>query len=458
MVDERDRMADDVKGEGDPVELADARTSTYPDGKTGVFSTPTEGNVEAKKHPETGLEHWQPSDEVVSPTWKLWQEGTRHEWAWPCPHCDEYFIPRLGLLTWPEKATPTEARKEARLICPHCGVMIEDRHKDSMNGLGRYVAPGQSVSKKGEITGTPETAGNMTFSFWVSGICSFSSKKSFGNLAARLVAAYRSGDPKRIQAVINTDFGELFAIGGDAPDWQMVLDRRRIYKMGEVHPGACVLTCGVDVQKNRLVYSVRAWGPNFESWLVEKGEMWDETSKPEVWKKLAALLDKEWGGFKIRFMGVDSGYETTMVYDFCKRYPGRALPTKGDEGIKKDINVTQPDKRSEMKLFVFRPDTYKSWVVARLTWPQHEPGGWWVPSNIDEDYCKQMTSEKKVMKPSRRVVWVQVRKDNHFFDCEVINYLIINYFTAGNPKALEGAGGSQPATSGRKVRSRGVSN
>ena len=45
FVDERDRMGESVKGEGDPVELMEARTSTFPDGKVGVASTPTVGTV-----------------------------------------------------------------------------------------------------------------------------------------------------------------------------------------------------------------------------------------------------------------------------------------------------------------------------------------------------------------------------------------------------------------------------
>src|SRR5690606_27638038 len=88
LVDEIDRMDTDVGGEGSPLALAEARTETYPDGKSIVTSTPTEGNVGAKQL-ETGLTHWEEAapEDVGSSIWKLWQDGTRYEWAWPCPDC-----------------------------------------------------------------------------------------------------------------------------------------------------------------------------------------------------------------------------------------------------------------------------------------------------------------------------------------------------------------------------------
>src|SRR6266540_898436 len=204
IVDERDRM-EQIKGEGDPIELAEARTSTFADGRVCAVSTPTLGNVTVKKNEETGLEHWEISDQIASPIWKLWQEGTRFEWAWPCPQCGEFFIPRFRLLTWPKDATPQQAFKAARLTCPHCGALIEDSANEGMNASGVYAAPGQKIAKDGTITGpAPESE---TASFWVSGLCS--PWRSFGHRARAYLTALKSGDPGRVQAVMNTGFGEL---------------------------------------------------------------------------------------------------------------------------------------------------------------------------------------------------------------------------------------------------------
>ncbi|KKL27877.1 hypothetical protein LCGC14_2380750, partial [marine sediment metagenome] len=64
MVDERDAMDDNVKIQGDPVEMADGRHETYPDGQTGIFSTPTIGNVEVGLNDDTGIR-------IMSPTVRI---------------------------------------------------------------------------------------------------------------------------------------------------------------------------------------------------------------------------------------------------------------------------------------------------------------------------------------------------------------------------------------------------
>ena len=161
LVDEVDRMAP-IPGEGDPVSLAEARIATYPDGRLIITSTPTEGNVSASRHPKTGVEHWdvaEPED-LSSAVWRLWQEGTRHEWAVPCPECDTYFVPRFKLLTWPEGCTPKRALKDARLACPSCGALIADEHRSRMNARGHYLAPGQRV-EAGRVAVTVDHVGGL---------------------------------------------------------------------------------------------------------------------------------------------------------------------------------------------------------------------------------------------------------------------------------------------------------
>jgi len=273
LVDELDRMEQDVKGEGSPVELTEARTSVYADGKIGVTSTPTEGNVEVIEHPETGLHYWGISDTLVSPIWKLWQEGSRHEWAIPCAQCFEYFIPRMRLLWWPDGSTPDSVEKTARLNCPHCGGQNRDKDKNWMNQYGVFVSPGQKPDKWKEgkeiliqdyntreeevvpYNGYMDT-GALNLSFWISGIMSFSPKKSLGFLASKFLTATASGEVERIKGVINTDFGELFRISGDAPKWEKVMACVAKYVSGTVSDKVTRFVCGVDVQKNRLV----TWG------------------------------------------------------------------------------------------------------------------------------------------------------------------------------------------------------
>ena len=83
----------------------------------GVTSTPTAGTVEIEEDEASGLEFWRVVDQddiasLGSPVWKLWQRGTRYHWAWLCPHCGEYFIPRFKCLVIPRIDITPKGGKE----------------------------------------------------------------------------------------------------------------------------------------------------------------------------------------------------------------------------------------------------------------------------------------------------------------------------------------------------------
>lgn len=435
ILDELDRMGLDVEGEGSPIELLDARLATYPDHKMVLTSTPTEGVVVADRDEATGLYRWRPADptEVASPIWQMWQEGTREEWAWPCPHCDEYFVPRFSLLRWPEDAGAARAKREARLCCPACGALIEDRDKDRMNARGTFVAPGQSILKTGELAGEAEP--NDHRSFWISGLCS--PWKSFGDRAGGFVSAVRSGDINRIKGVVNTQLGEVWQIGGDAPDWHEVQKQRGEFPSGHVPDGALALTCGVDVQKHRLVYAVRAWGYGMESWLVAWGDLWGDTDQADVWAQLHQLRGREFGDRKmpIRRMVIDSGYKPGedqadhAVYRFCRETGGQAVAAKGHDSLSRPLYAAEIDVRLSgqlirkgLQLWHLNSDFFKSFVHGRLRLPVDAAAGrWHLPADVSEDYCQQVTAEARVAKASGKATWIRRRRENHALDCEALN-------------------------------------
>ncbi|MEP7247978.1 MAG: terminase gpA endonuclease subunit [Gammaproteobacteria bacterium] len=391
LLDERDRM-EDVAGEGDALALAEARTATYPDGKVVATSTPTL--------------------EGASPIWSLFEGGTQARWAWACPDCQGYFVPSFALLKWPDKASPSVAKREARLACPSCGSLIADRHRGAMNATGRYEFSGDLDSD--------------CASFWVSGLCS--PWRSWGDAARGFVEAAKSKEPGRVQAVMNTTFGELFRLQGEAPEVSKVGALRGAYKFDEVPDEAQLLTCGVDVQKDRLFYAIRAWGAAATSWLLRHGELWGETDQQGVWSDLAALLSEEWGGRRIRLMLVDSGYRPDAAYEFARRFPGRVLPAKGHDQqarpvfvSKLQVSVTGKTSRRGVSLAHVDAGYMKSFVHGRIVWPLDQPGAWHLAADTTDDYCEQIVSESRVAKANGTIIWVRSKKANHYLDCEGLN-------------------------------------
>ena len=434
-VDELDRMGADVKGEGDPLTLVKARGFTYRDRKILVTSTPKRGAIDTETDEASGFEFWRQAESLESPIWQLWQSGTRHHWAWPCPHCGEYFIPRFKCLKWPEKSTPEQAKREAHLLCERCGGVIEEKHKSDMNAAGVYVAPGQSITTGGRVRGEPPVA--LTLSFWVSGLAS--PFVSFGERAAAFLEAIATGDQEKVQGVINTGFGELYAPGGgEAPEFTEVSVKRResAYKRGEMPGGVVHPVLTVDVQANRLIWVIRGWGARSTSWLIDCGTFWGATNDEPVWTDLAQLLSEPVCGIPLKLALIDSGFrpdkpieqQLHRVYDFCRRFPRLIRPTKGSSTamrtpiIVSRIEVNAKGKAARFGLDLVRLDTdhWKSWVHERIRWPGDQPGAWHLPIDVDDDYCHQLISEARVRRPSGRAVWVKRSAENHFFDCEAM--------------------------------------
>jgi len=451
LLDELDKMKP-IPGEGDAFALAEARIATYPDGRVIATSSPTEGNVDVAKHPVTGIEHWQLSDadDISSPIWRFWQEGTRYEWAVPCPHCSAFFVPRFKLLSWPENSTPRRAEREARLACSACGALIGNEQKEQMNARGTYLAPGQQVegfdlAKKGRpnhawlrvegdngiVIGDPPDSDSATF--WVSGL--MSPWVTFGQRASGWLKAVKSGDQEKIRAVINTAFGELYRTRGQAPEWTAIRDDcMSPYQLGDLPSGAQRVFLTVDVQKDRLVCVVRGWGVGMESWLIHREELWGETDKPEVWARLWNLSERRFGDRPISAYAVDSGYRTEQALEWCRKRGVNAYATYGRERparlyFQTDIEVNRGGKkiRTGMKRWIVDTAYFKGWVHDRFGWPDDQPGAWHIPGTTPsgdfaagtEEYCKQLVGEQRMRLPSGRVQWIRTG-ENHYLDCEAL--------------------------------------
>lgn len=431
VVDEVDKC-EAIPGHGNVLVQAEARLSNYrhSGGIIIATSSPTEGTVDTFTHELTGLEHWAPSDpqDVASEIWKNWQQGTRHEWMWPCPHCQEYFAPRFKYLTgWEAGCQPAKAKRMARLLHAKCGSLIEDKHKQWMNENGRAIAPGQRVVG-GLVTGTAPDS--EWYTIWISGLCS--PWVSWGDRAYQWMQAARSHDQETIRAVINLNFGELWRVKGEAPPWEDILkiSLDSTYDLGIVPAGVRKVFLSVDVQKDHLVCVIRGWGVEMESWLIAREELWGDTGESEVWHRLDELADKPVDGHTIEAFAVDSGYRTEQVYTWSEKRMGRAYATKGKDKPSKlysssDVEVLRSGKKVNrgLKVWSFDHGYFKGWVHDRTRWPQDQPGAWHLGKGVGDDYARQIIGEQRMRLPSGHVQWVR-SGTNDYLDAEALQVLL----------------------------------
>jgi phage terminase large subunit GpA-like protein len=430
LCDEVDRYPASAGTEGDPVSLARKRSTTFWNRKLLMGSTPT---VKGASRIEAAFE-----------------ASDQRYYLVPCPHCETFDRLRWESVKWPEGRP-----REAYYACPHCGGVVTDADKARALPAGRWEATAQSDGVAGfhicEL-----------YSPWV----------TFGQMAAAFLEAKRT--PQTLQTWVNTSLGETWVERGEAPPWEAVLEHRADYEQGEVPDGVLALVAGVDVQKNRLVYVVRGFGREMLSALIECGELYGDTSEPDVWLRLSALLAERWGDdMALRLMLVDSGYRADQVYAFARRFP-QARATKGHDTLSAPFKATKVDVtvrgqviKSGLQLWHVDASYFKDWIHGRLDWPISEPGAWMVPSDVPDEYAKQIVAESKITLPNGKRVWKQHAPDNHYLDAEVLAtagaYMLQIHRLAPPPRAADGAAAEQPAPAAAaaprwRVLSKGLGN
>jgi len=381
LCDEVDRYPASAGTEGDPISLARKRSTTFWNRKLLMGSTPT---VKGSSRIEQAFE-----------------VSDQRRYFVPCPHCGEY-----QTLQWPNVTWPDGEPRKAVYGCPGCGGVITDRDKPAMLKAGEWRATATSDGVAGfhlcEL-----------YSPWV----------AFGDTAAAFVEAKKT--PETLQTWVNTSLGETWVERGDAPTHDRVMALRRDYASRDVPDGVLLLTAGVDVQKDRLVYTVRGWGHYMASWLIEFGEVWGSTDEPDVWQRLADVLGTDYAGRHVRLALVDSGFRADQVYAFCRQNPV-AVAAKGQESMSAPVKSSRVDVslrgaiiKKGAQLWHVDASYFKSLVHGRIDWPADQPGAWHLPADVSEDYARQLIAESRITLPSGKVVWKRHDRENHALDCDV---------------------------------------
>lgn len=413
IFDEVDGYPSSAGSEGDPIKLGTRRAEYYWNRKIIAGSTPLIAGASRME--------------------EMFAEGDRRRFYVPCPHCGHMDFLRFSgrsddeghtaghVMRWP-KNNP----QAAHFMCPKCGCVIEETSKRSMLEAGEWRAEG-------------EFKGHASFHIWAA--YSLSPNATWGQIAVEFIEA-KAGGPEKLQTFCNTVLGETWKIRGEAPDWERLFMRRETYKLGTVPPGPVVLTCGVDVQRDRFVFEVVGWAKNKESWSVAAGEIHGDTALDSTWAKLDELLARTFPGegreLSITLLAIDSGYNTQRVYTWARRYPmSRVIATKGVSGAKAlvgapspvDVTIRGKRKARGYKVWPVGVDIAKSELYGFLGLPLGDgesPSGYCHFPEHDEDYFQQLTAEHLVPtmnKRTRRVTFawhVIPNRENHILDARIL--------------------------------------
>lgn len=418
---------------------------------------------------------------IAEDTWtagimRLYAASDRRIWYWPCPHCEGYSSPnptasRVMVLDYPQDADLDEIERETRLICPCCGVHIEDRHRRSMNALGKWVGLGQTIDEDGTIGG--ELIETKTAGFWIVGVMSPFIIGGIGALARAQETARRAyyANPsdetlRGWKDVVVKRLGLPFEL----PRKQSQIDAQAIVERAEptlarahVAPGVRFVTVSVDVQATRFEYMARGWGERGESWVIDHVRRPADTSvSPGDWDSLFdhvsglqyPLADGSGRAMKVRAIGCDSGGQagaTSQAYGAWRRAKQRQLARlagqvdgreawtllllKGASGPNaQTLQVSYPDSarkdrfaaaRGQIPVGLYAPNRFKDDLAAQLSTAEVGPGYVHIPAamrseNPPHTFFDQLVAETR--RPDGRWIKVTPTARNEALDLMVMSH------------------------------------
>lgn len=475
-----DRMenAENVDGEGPLFDLARKRTTTFL--SRGMCLAESSPGIEIE------IPNWRPATPHEAPPVKgilgLYNRSDRRRWYWQCPDCRDGFeaAPGLGLFNLPSEPELIEAVRNmsipkmaaewgSRIVCPHCGSLIDAKWKTNLNRRGEWLAEGQTIDSDWTKHGEPAPA--TIAGYWLGGVAATYQKWS--SLIERYLQGLRdyslTGSEETLKVTTNTDQGMPYIARhlvesqsrAGAPEDRANATLQRYVVPAEAR---CVIVA-VDVQggvTSRFIVQVHAVGAHMEQWLIDRFEIKrsmregmgsdfapiDPASYPEDWDVLTEkLLRATWRTpdegreIKLKMLVVDSGGEdgvTANAYQWFRRVRAeklgdRIMLYKGASTPRAPIlKLSMVGKRGakdrpDVPLYVCNPNLLTDAVDAGLRrstpgpnyihfpapkHPTQNPEGWLPQSFFDE-----LKAEVR----QKNGTWAQVRKRNESIDlCRMI--------------------------------------
>lgn len=396
--DELDRLEHDLDGEGDPWQLAIARTATFHTRKIVAVSTPT----------ITGSSRIE----------ELFLASDRRRLHVECPSCGAPIIPTLAHLI--------ERDPEVRWQCPACFHEVDEAGRMALVATGEWRPTAASPIRGYHVW--------AFYSPWV----------SMAEIIAKRKASAHS--PELAQTFHNLVLGEPWSPPATTIDTHDLLAHREDF--GSLVPaGVRFMILSVDVQDDELVGLISGWGEREEGWLLGVVPFAGEPIVDEPWEEMSQLLGMAFpsaagGAHKILATLVDSGgHHTDRVYHMTARlrkHGNWCYACKGYAGTR-PIIARSKTERGTNRHFMVGVDGAKAAIYARLkridgAVPIH------IPTSFDESLCRQLTSEQLVIERNKwgrlRQMWKLPKgRANELLDCLAYGYALMKWL-APTPEHL----------------------
>jgi phage terminase large subunit GpA-like protein len=398
--DEIDRWEVDIGEEGDPIELAETRASTFGRNAKFYFSS-------------------SPTIKGASRIADLFEGSDQRYYYVPCPTCGH-----MQALEW-ERLHYSKDYSVAHYQCagPECDVLIEEHHKGEMLAKGEWRAHAE---------GDGETVG-----FHLNALYSPPGWTDWKLLAKQFEKAKKAqakGDLEPMQVFYNTRLAKVWDSAQEQTKADTLRMRARLedFTLGSLSAAVMMITGSVDVQANRLEFMAMGWGVGMERWVVDYQVVSGDPADERTWAALDELLKAKYHhpcgvSLGILAVAVDSGgRHTDEVYQFCRvRRWRNVFAIKGASKPGKPVIAQRPSmvdvtwkgqtERNGAELWFVGTDTAKDWIYNRYPF-ESGPGALHFANDLPDDFFTQCVAERKVaryVRGHKRIEWVKGKAERN---------------------------------------------
>ncbi|MDZ4325529.1 MAG: phage terminase large subunit family protein [Pseudomonas sp.] len=398
--DEIDRWEVDIGEEGDPIELAETRGSTFGRNAKFYFSS-------------------SPTIKGASRINDLFEGSDQRYYYVPCPSCGH-----MQTLEW-ERLHYSKDYSVVHYQCAgaDCDVLIEEYHKGEMLAKGEWRAHAEG---DGETIGFHLNAlySPLGWMDWKSLVKQFEKAKK----------AQAKGDLEPMQVFYNTRLAKVWDAAQEQTKADVLRQRARLesFTLGSLPAAVLMITGSVDVQANRLEFMAMGWGVGMERWVVDFQVVSGDPSDERTWAALDELLKAKYRhpcgvGLGILAVAVDSGgHHTDEVYQFCRvRRWRNVFAIKGASKPGKPVIAQRPSmvdvtwkgqtERNGAELWFVGTDTAKDWIYNRYPF-EAGPGALHFANDLPDDFFDQCVAERKVaryIRGHKRIEWVKGKAERN---------------------------------------------
>lgn len=351
--------------------------------------------------------------------WSDYLVGTQDRYFVPCPRCGFMQTFEQERLRWSPLAKVggqwnyQDVMRTAFMECEGCNKEIFEKDKTAINRAGKYRS-----TNPNPLPGHVSIHLSSFYSPWP--------RTSFGSLAVEYLKAKAAwklkGYRNYYEGLPDLEEEEQLESGR--------LSSRREHLEG-IPDGVLLTTFSVDVQDDRLEWSLEGWGAGFENWTLEHVVFDGCPARPDVWRDLRehmyAPRPVQW-----RCGMIDGGgHYTQETYAFVKQVQLRNVYVYKGSSSEDGVGVIQRVSRVgkwKVKQAMVHTGTAKEQIFAWMRITEKGPGYRHFSDKLDDEFFDQLTAEVRetyIFRGKKVTRWKKIRPRNEALDLTVMNYAAI---------------------------------